>query len=164
MLPAETAVSDRDTDRQTAPPSSDDSASFLVRWSRRKRANAAGEPLPEPVVAKPVPAIDGTREDVPLADPVLLNFADDFTPYLKARVAPALKKAALKKLFSDPSFNETDGLDVYLEDFNLVPDLPAADLALLEHARAILRPDRGAETDDTAVAASASADDPKNRS
>ncbi len=134
-------MNDRDTERRPATSAADDDASFLVRWSRRKRAIAVGAPLPEPiVVAPPAPAIDEANEDVPLADPALLDFADDFTPYLKARVAPALKKAALKKLFSDPTFNEIDGLDVYLEDFNKVPDLPAADLALLKHAREVLWP------------------------
>lgn len=149
-------MTDRDTERPTHIQPVGDDAGFLIRWSRRKRAIAAGAPLPEPVVAvPPAPVVDASTDDAPLIDPALLNFADDFTPYLKARVAPALKKAALKKLFADPSFNEIDGLDVYLEDYNLVLDLSAADLALLNHAKTVLRTIRGAETDDTGVAAGA---------
>ena len=39
-----------------------------------------------------------------------------------------LKRAALKKLFHTPHFNTMDGLDVYIEDFNLYEPLPASSL------------------------------------
>lgn len=151
-------MTDRDTERLTHIQPADDDAGFLIRWSRRKRAIAAGAPLPEPVVAAPPASVEDATTDAPLLDPALLNFVDDFTPYLKARVAPALKKAALKKLFSDPSFNEIDGLDVYLEDYNLVPDLSAADLALLKHAKTVLRPARQADTEVVERAAGSTSD------
>jgi hypothetical protein len=108
---------------------------FLSRWSRRKRAAEARQRLPEPAVppsAAPPPA--------ELPDPATLSFADDFSAYLGARVPAALKRAAMAKLFADPSFNRMDGLDVYVEDYNLVPELSAEERALLAHAREVLNP------------------------
>lgn len=142
-------MSARDTERGAADELPAEEGGFLSRWSRRKKAAAAGTPLPEPLTAPPPPQAAEPPDAVaePLPDPALLTFDDDFTPFLKARVAPELKKAAMKKLFAEPGFNEIDGLDVYLDDFNLVPDLPAADLATLRHAREVLWPvgEAGAE-------------------
>jgi uncharacterized protein DUF3306 len=111
--------------------------SFLTRWSRRKRAAEAGQPLPEP--APPALAAPSTTP-ADLPDPATLGFEDDFSAYLGAQVPAALKRAAMSKLFADPSFNQMDGLDVYIEDYNLVPDLPAAERDLLAHARDVLSP------------------------
>ena len=140
---------DRAEDRTVAG-APEEEGGFLGRWSRRKRAAAAGTPLPDSAsvpAASPEP-LAATLPDEPLPDPALLTINDDFTPFLKARVAPELKKAAMKKLFSDPGFNEIDGLDVYLDDFNLIPDLPAADLAMLRHAKEVLWPGRSAQADE----------------
>jgi uncharacterized protein DUF3306 len=111
--------------------------SFLTRWSRRKRAAEAGQPLPEP--APPAPAAPSAAP-ADLPDPATLGFDDDFSAYLGAQVPAALKRAAMAKLFADPSFNQMDGLDVYIEDYNQVPDLPAAERDLLAHAREVLSP------------------------
>jgi uncharacterized protein DUF3306 len=108
---------------------------FLSRWSRRKRAAEAGQRLPEP--AAPPSAAPPPAE---LPDPATLSFADDFSAYLGAQVPAALKRAAMAKLFADPSFNRMDGLDVYIEDYNLVPELSAEERALLAHAREVLNP------------------------
>jgi uncharacterized protein DUF3306 len=129
-------VSDPDTEPSAPSPAPEDEkeSGFLTRWSRRKRAAEAGQPLAEPA---PPPAATTPAE---LPDPATLGFDDDFTAYLGAQVPAALKRAAMAKLFSDPSFNRMDGLDVYIEDYNLVPDLPAAERDLLAHARELLSP------------------------
>jgi len=145
-------MSARDTERGPAQDGPGDEGGFLSRWSRRKKAAVAGTPLPEPMpaeVSPPLAAETVVPAEEPLPDPALLNFSDDFTPFLRARVAPELKKAAMKKLFADPGFNEIDGLDVYLDDFNLIPDLPAADLATLRHARDVLWPAGEADEEGT---------------
>lgn len=116
----------------------DTKPSFVARWSRRKRAAEAGQPLPEP---PPPLAPSAPPEAAALPDPATLNFDDDFSAYLGAQVPAALKRAALSKLFADPSFNRMDGLDVYIENYNLVPDLSAEERDLLAHARQLLRPE-----------------------
>ena len=112
---------------------------FLRRWSRRKQAVARGETPPEP--APPVaPAAAVVPDEPPLPDPATLSLADDFSGFLRARVPEALKRQAMRQLFAQPHFNVVDGLDVYMEDFNALPDLPPAERALLKHAREVLDP------------------------
>jgi len=42
-----------------------------------------------------------------------------------------VKRAAIKKLFTDPHFNVMDGLDVYIDDYTNFEPLPADMLARL---------------------------------
>src|SRR5574337_127512 len=136
--PAETIVSAPDTKPPPAPAPEAGGEGILSRWSRRKRAAEAGQPLPEP--APPAPPPTAQTAPVELPDPAGLSFEDDFTRYLGAQVPAALKRAAMSKLFAEPCFNRMDGLDVYIEDYNLVPNLPAEARDLLTHAKAVLNP------------------------
>jgi len=139
-MPApETKMSDRDTDAPKDLPGAPEEAGFLRRWSQRKHAIARGEtPVePVPVVAPPAaPAV----EEPPLPDPTTLTLADDFSVFLRDKVPPALKRKAMQHLFSHPEFNEVDMLDVYMEDFNLVPDLGKDEFDLVRHAKSVLDP------------------------
>lgn len=104
----------------------------LSRWSRLKRASAARE------VAKPAPAApEAPPPELPPLDQ--LGYESDFSAFMDKRVDDGMRRQALKKLFGDPRFNLTDGLDVYAEDYTLLEDLPQAVVATLEHARRILR-------------------------
>jgi hypothetical protein len=132
-------MSDRDTKAAAAP---EDDAGFLQRWSRRKHSVAAGSVPPEPAAPVPAPVVDAPPAP-PLPDPAALDFNADFSAYLHARVPAALKRQAMQRLFADPVFNQMDGLDIYIEDYNLIPDLPAAEAALLQHAREVLFPTDG---------------------
>jgi hypothetical protein len=113
----------------------------LSRWSRRKRqvARGPGEPVaPPPASAEaPVPApaaaaaIPAVNEAVaaPAAAASLppvesLSFESDFSAFLQPKVEETLKRAALKKLFSDPRFNVMDRLDVYIDDYSLPDPMP----------------------------------------
>ncbi len=109
----------------------------LSRWSQRKAAARRGDILPEPSeAAGPVsedaqvaPESDSIAEG-PAADdvemPVLppideLNFESDYTVFLNKKVPEALRRAALRKLWtSDPVLACLDGLNDYDEDYNLV--------------------------------------------
>lgn len=105
----------------------------LSRWSRRKHEaarlaekhksarRAADAPPPE------LPALDQLGPD------------SDFRAFMDPRVDDALRRLALKKLFGDPRFNVTDGLDVYAEDYSVLEDLPRELVEKLEHARSTLR-------------------------
>jgi hypothetical protein len=62
----------------------------------------------------------------------------DFQGFMDPRVDDTLRRAALKKLFSDPLFNVTDGLDVYAEDYTKLESMTPAMVAGLKHARGVL--------------------------
>ena len=102
---------------------------FLGRWSQRKQAVHAGQALDEPVVIKQVapPPVATTEE--PQAEPVAqvppppsledvknLTTQSDFKPFVARDVAPEVRNAAMKKLFTDPHYNVMDRLDIYIDD------------------------------------------------
>lgn len=124
---------------------------FLGRWSRLKREAAADALPPAPPVATPpeeanavVPSPrsaqalpDEATEPPPLES---LGFDSDYRAFLGQKVDEGLKRVALKKLFHTPHFNTMDGLDVYIEDFNLYEPLPASMVSQLAHAKETLNP------------------------
>ncbi|HET8748542.1 MAG TPA: DUF3306 domain-containing protein [Ramlibacter sp.] len=70
-----------------------------------------------------------------LEDAQALTPASDFTRFAKPDVAPEVKNAAFKKLFSDPHFNVMDGLDVYIDDYGKPDPLPPEMLRKLASAK-----------------------------
>jgi hypothetical protein len=120
---------------------------FLRRWSRLKREVAA---KPEAsgdaeasVAAVELPALDG------------LSFESDFRLFMRAKVDDGIRRAALKKLFSDPRFNVMDGLDVYIDDYSKEDPIPPGMLAQLQHARTTLfgaQPEQEAPAEDPPLA------------
>jgi hypothetical protein len=98
-----------------------DEQNFLRRWSRLKRQR------PElSVPPAELPALEA------------LTFESDFGAFMHAKVDEGVKRAALKKLFSDPRFNIMDGLDVYIDDYSIEDPIPPGMLAQLQHARTTL--------------------------
>ena len=59
---------------------------------------------------------------------------------MRPHVDPALKRAALKKLVSDPRFNVMDGLDVYIDDYTKFEPLDAETARSLVSAKYIFDP------------------------
>ena len=148
------------TDRDTKPTAPVEDGGFLRRWSQRKQAVARGEappePGPAPLAAAVPPAASEAREAAPLPDPATLTLADDFSGFMRPKVPAALKRQALSKLFSEAHFNQVDGLDIYMDDYNLIPDMDDTDRGLLRHARAVLEPTPAkslTEMEDEALAA-----------
>lgn len=92
---------------------------FLARWSRLKRAVA---PLPPALPPVPSAAVAPPQAALPSLDS--LDFSSEFSGFLQPQVEESLKRAALKKLFHSGPFNEMDGLDVYVEDFNTFDPIP----------------------------------------
>ncbi|BEU95787.1 DUF3306 domain-containing protein [Acidovorax sp. DW039] len=136
---------------------------FLGRWSRRKQDVREGKPVQEPerqaVVEPPQPAtapaagpalakapVQGTTT-APAADAVAapppptledvqaLSRDSDFKPFVGRAVAPEVRNAAMKKLFSDPHFNVMDGLDIYIDDYTQPDPLPASMLRQMVSAQ-----------------------------
>jgi hypothetical protein len=114
----------------------DDKEDFLRRWSRRKHQAAAQKPV-APNPAPQLPPLDS------------LTFESDFKAFMHSKVEESVKRAALKKLFSDPRFNVMDGLDTYIDDYTKAEPITEELLAQLEHARQTLlvpRPEQKEET------------------
>src|SRR5690349_12173050 len=97
---------------------------FLGRWSKRKleaRDDKVVEQQPEVAVPVPEPAPLAAPEQTPppltLDDVKALSADSDFSRFVAADVAPEVKTAAMKKLFTDPRYNVMDGMDVYVGDY-----------------------------------------------
>jgi hypothetical protein len=125
---------------------------FLGRWSKRKLDAKEGKPLepePEEVV---IPAQAGIQtqaadpvdpglrpDDSPpaptLEDAQALTIESDFRPFGARGVAPEVRNAAMKKLFSDPHFNVMDRLDIYIDDYSQPDPIPQNMLRKLASAK-----------------------------
>jgi len=159
-----------------------DSESFLARWSRRKLAaeRAAERPAESsaPDEASALPAKDASEEAAagvsapapgPASDPAastevplppiesLDGLRSDYEAFFKQPVAEELRRAALKKLFADPHFNQMDMLDVYVDDYTQFEPLSDAMRLRLPSARDFLLDSERAELE--AAEASAGADE-----
>lgn len=113
----------------------DSNEAFLARWTRLKkeaREQPAEKPQPKPEAVDP----KAPAPELPPLDE--LTFDSDYRAYFHPKVDEDMRRAALKKLFSDPRFNVMDGLDVYIDDYSQPNPLPATMLAGLRHAQNIL--------------------------
>ena len=130
---------------------------FLGRWSQRKQALREGRVVDEPVAPKPAghaepaaPAVSACAPPAPenkppeaaakapaptLADVQALQADSSFAPFVARDVAPEVRNAAMKKLFSDPHYNVMDGLDIYIDDYSLPSPLPASMLRQMASAK-----------------------------
>lgn len=60
-----------------------------------------------------------------LEDVKALNADSSFAPFVARDVAPEVRNAAMKKLFTDPHYNVMDGLDIYIDDYSKADPMPA---------------------------------------
>lgn len=110
----------------------------LSRWSKRKHASARMNAVPEPAPAIPVTplpvaaAAPVAAVEEPLPPIESLTIDSDFTKFLSPKVDESVKRAALRKLFSDPRFNVMDGLDIYTGDYSQPDPMPEGMLAKLK--------------------------------
>ncbi len=127
---------------------------FLSRWSRRKAEVREGRVPEEPVPAAESahltqasvvnavqitsPSSDVAEKPMPtLADAQQLTPESDFTGFMARGVAPDVKNAAMKKLFTDPHFNVMDRMDIYIDDYTQPDPLPMAMLRQMSSAKAL---------------------------
>jgi hypothetical protein len=102
----------------------EDKEAFLSRWSRLKRE--------QPVETKtetPAPALPAVES---------LTAESDFAGFMHPKVKDALRRVALKKLFTDPHFNIPDPFEPYSADFTGGDPIPPEMLATLNQTRTIL--------------------------
>lgn len=99
---------------------------FLSRWSRLK--NESKDPAQKTEEA-PVPILPPLDKLTP---------ESDFTGFMHPKVEDALRRAALKKLFSDPHFNVPDPFEAYSGDWTGGEPISEEMLATLNQARTLL--------------------------
>ena len=129
-------------------------AGFLSRWSRRKaevRQNVALDEISEKSLAPPTKLVgsldqegdqkthlDSAAQQKPapsMADVQSLTKDSDYTQFMAGEVAPEVKNAAMKKLFTDPHFNVMDRMDVYIDDYGQSDPIPQAMLRQMASAK-----------------------------
>ena len=129
-------------------------AGFLSRWSRRKvevRQGVALDEVSEKSLALPtklvgLPDQEGAQKNQlesaapqkpapSMADVQSLTKDSDYTQFMANEVAPEVKNAAMKKLFTDPHFNVMDRMDVYIDDYGQPDPIPKAMLRQMVGAK-----------------------------
>jgi hypothetical protein len=127
---------------------------FLGRWSQRKQALREGGAVAEPPIDKHIGFGETEAASVPeaappqaqknsptptpaptLADVRALHADSSFAPFVARDVAPEVRNAAMKKLFTDPHYNVMDGLDIYIDDYSRPDPMPAAMLRQMASAK-----------------------------
>jgi hypothetical protein len=129
---------------------------FFSRWSQRKQAVKLGlaeednkpdtgpgttqAPAQNPhLVASVKPEAADNATESPklptLSDVAQLTPESDFSSFMSQGVAPEVRNAAMKKLFTDPHYNVMDGLDIYIGDYNTPDPLPSGMLAKMVGAQ-----------------------------
>jgi hypothetical protein len=78
------------------------------------------------VEARPLPT---------LADVALLGRDSDYAGFLAPGVDESVKRAAMKKLFTDPRYNVMDGLDTYIADYSQPDPIPLAMLRRMNQSQ-----------------------------
>jgi hypothetical protein len=126
----------------------EDDENFVSRWSRRKiearktaEKPAEAQPPAAPAVANTGAAAAPTDASAPRELPPLESLkglASEYTEFLKPGVGENLRRSALKKLFSDPHFENFERFEAYCEDFTQGEPIPLAMLKTLEHAKGLL--------------------------
>ena len=94
---------------------------FLQRWSRRKREEKL--PAPEETPKPALPPTDTLTPD------------SDFTGFMHPKVEDALRRVALKKLFSDPHFNTPDPFEPFSGDWTNAEPISEELMKTLNQAR-----------------------------
>jgi len=137
----------------------------LSRWSRLKRAAADEQAALSAVLTEPTEALvastpNGDRlsphekkqaaanaENAELPPVSSISLAEDFTPFMQAKVPQALKQQALKALFKEPHFNVMDGLDTYIDDYTIFEPISPEVMATLSSWKTIMNPPQHVVTD-----------------
>ena len=118
---------------------------FFARWSKRRQPEADTALAPvavdgaadagQPAAPEPSEQLAPTMEEVSR-----LTAESDYSRFIARGVDESVKRAAMKKLFSDPHFNLMDGLDTYIDDYNVFEPIPPEMLRALNHGKALLDP------------------------
>ena len=155
----------------------EETSGFLSRWARRKeqvRTGVAVAPEPAlevPMVVAPVASVVvnvevPVVEEAPVAEPLptmadvaLLTRESDYSRFVSPGIDEGVKRAAMKKLFTNPHFNVMDGLDTYIDDYGKPDPIPLSMLKQMNQSK-VLRLFEVEDEDDDEKKKSASAETP----
>ena len=130
----------------------DNREDFLERWSRRQldagrdHHGASSDEADMAINAGPAneePETVLTDADMPPIE--TLNGDSDYSPFLSPGVSDDLRHRAMRKLFGQPEFNITDGLNDYDEDYTQFASL--GNVMTHEMKRMLKREQEGRERD-----------------
>ncbi len=133
-----------------------DKEAFLSRWSRLKqereqsRAQPLAEESKEEAAAPALPPVDKLTPE------------SDFAPFMHPKVADALRRVALKKLFLDPHFNVPDAFEPYSGDWTGGDPISEELLKTLNQARTVLFREEEEQRQKDAEAQAAAVEKPKD--
>jgi len=96
---------------------------FLERWSRLKKA------------ADKVAEAETVNAETLLEN---LTPESDFGQFMREEISEEIRRKAMKTLFADPHFNVMDGLDIYIDDYNISEPISEEMMKTLNHARGLL--------------------------
>jgi hypothetical protein len=130
---------------------------FLRRWSRLKHESAEEEPADQAVAKK------DDEPQVALPPLEQMTPQSDFRAFMQPKVEDALRRAALKKLFSDPHFNLPDPYEAYSGDWTVGEPIPEEMLATLNQARTVLFGGKGKQEEKEEEQAPAVAAEPQQQ-
>ena len=103
-----------------------DKEPFLSRWSRLKQEKPTDAEKKDETAAPALPPVES------------LTSESDFSSFMHPKVGDALRRVALKKLFSDPHFNVADPYEAYSGDWTGGEPIPPEMLETLKQARSVL--------------------------
>jgi hypothetical protein len=125
---------------------------FLGRWSRLKREERSEEKkLPE----------QAETEAPPLPPAEELTAESDFTGFMHPKVGDAVRRVALKKLFSDPHFNTPDPFEPFSGDWTNAEPISEELMKTLNQARTHLFGDEKQKEEEQLPQAEQTAEAPK---
>lgn len=125
---------------------------FLGRWSRLKREERSEEKkLPEKAEAD-APPLPPAEELTP---------ESDFTGFMHPKVEDAVRRVALKKLFSDPHFNTPDPFEPFSGDWTNAEPISEELMKTLNQARTHLFGDEKKKEEEQPPQAEQTAEAPK---
>jgi hypothetical protein len=119
-----------------------DQEKFLSRWARLKQENK----LPEKREGKSEEKRDAPAPVLPPLEN--LTPEGDFSGFMHPKVQDALRRVALKKLFSDPHFNIPDPFEAYSGDWTGGEPIPEEMLRTLAQARNLLFPEEAKQAEE----------------
>ena len=126
---------------------------FLGRWSRLKREERSEE---KKLLEKP----ETDAPQLPPADQ--LTAESDFTGFMHPKVEDALRRVALKKLFTDPHFNTPDPFEPFSGDWTVAEPISDELMKTLNQARTHLFGDENKKAEEQPPQAEQTAEAPKD--